>query len=183
MVCTGAARGAYHLQEIGPPALYSDVQRVPADLRMVSVMKSPAILAIGTAALGLCACVMTTASGRYIVTAQPVDLGLRNGSPFCVAVDAGDPHGVWWWEPGKTGCSSRSIGPTVMTAEASTVTVTGRAIDVRFRIQLITGADWVGPTYKEVAMVIEDGRARVPATGSDVPTVQRNDLEVPESLR
>jgi hypothetical protein len=107
----------------------------------------------------------------------------RREPSFCVAVDAGDPHGVWWWEPGKTGCSSRSTGPTVMPADAAAVTVSGRAIDVRFRIQLKTGPDWVGLTYKEVAMVIEDGRARVPATGSDVAITQRNDLQLPESVR
>ena len=147
------------------------------------IMKSLAWLAIATLVLGVSACIRVTATGHYVVTAQPVDLGLRGGPNFCVAVDAGDPHGVWWWEPGKTGCSSRSTGPMVMRAEDAAVTVSGRAIDVRFRIQLITGPDWVGPTYKEVAMAIGDGRVRVPATGADVATVQRNDLEVPERLR
>lgn len=148
-------------------------------------MHAAANLTVGLLTLALVACSGGAAApkSRYVVTAQPVDFGLRRVPPFCVAVDAGDPHGVWWWEPGKNGCSSRSTGPTVMPAEAAAVTVSGRTIDVRFRIQLITGPDWVGPTYREVAMVIEHGRARVPATGSNVAIMQRNDLELPESVR
>lgn len=146
-------------------------------------MKSSAILAIGTSALGLAACMVATVTGRYVATAQPVDLGLRGGTPFCIAVDAGDPQGVWWWEPGATGCSSRSTGPTVFRADAAAVTTSGTTIDARFRIPLITGPNPTDPDHKDVALVIDGGRLRVPATGADVAIVQRNDLEVPERVR
>src|SRR4029453_19107515 len=55
------------------------------------------------------------APARYIVTTAP--LGVGAASPgICVAVDPTDPQGIWWWEPGWSGCSSRSTGPGVFHA-------------------------------------------------------------------
>jgi hypothetical protein len=38
-----------------------------------------------------------------------------------VAVDPTDPKGVWWWEPGRSGCSSRSTGPSAFRGDDATV--------------------------------------------------------------
>jgi hypothetical protein len=46
---------------------------------------------------------------RYVVTESPIDVG--RGIRLCIAVDPADHRGMWWWQPGATGCDSRSTGP------------------------------------------------------------------------
>jgi len=59
---------------------------------------------------------------RYVVTASPINVGVVSGA-LCIAVDAHDQQGVWWWQPGKSGCSSRSTGPGVLHAEQAKFSV------------------------------------------------------------
>jgi hypothetical protein len=124
----------------------------------------------------------SSATGRYVVTAEPLDLGI--GAPnFCVAVAARDPRGVWWWERGAIGCSSRSTGPGVFHADSAAVTQSSQGTLVRFSIPLITGPGFRGPDHKDIELSLAGGRIRVAATGADVPTIRRNDLEIPERVR
>jgi hypothetical protein len=125
---------------------------------------------------------IATATGRYVVTADALDLGLGAGN-FCVAVDLGDPQGVWWWERGASGCSSRSTGPGVFHADSPAISHARGEFVVRFRIPLITGPGSRTPDHKEIQLILSDGRIRVPATGADVATVQRNDLKIPERVQ
>lgn len=119
---------------------------------------------------------------RYVVTASPIDV--RVGSELCVAVDPGDPTGVWWWQPGKD-CSSRSTGPMVFHAEeAAVVSSQGREmVDVRFRVPVIRRSDSSEPPFVDVSLRLEGGRLRAEATGSEVATVTRSNLEIPEAWR
>lgn len=115
---------------------------------------------------------------RYIVTATPIDI-LGTGHPgFCVAVDPTDAQGVWWWEPGRSGCSSRSTGPTVFRADRATVAAAKPSgeIEVHFQIAL-----QVSPP-RDVNLVIQDATLRVGASGARVATERRNDLEVPPDV-
>jgi hypothetical protein len=74
---------------------------------------------------------------RYIVTAAPLDIGAIT-QKLCIAVDPTDTHGIWWWEAGHRGCSTRSTGPDVFHAEsAAVVRQPSGAIDCRFRLPLI----------------------------------------------
>jgi hypothetical protein len=121
------------------------------------------------------------APARYIVTTAP--LGVDAVSPgLCVAVDLTDPQGIWWWEPGRSGCSSRSTGPGVFHAEHATVAAPSQsgAIEVRFRLQLIVGPGSTMPDFADIRLVLQDGGMRAMASGARVPTERRNDLEVPE---
>jgi hypothetical protein len=150
-------------------------------------MKSARILSVGALAGATVACAAAgpaTTPARYVVTAAPIDIGIRLAR-FCVAVDPADAQGVWWWEPGASGCSSRSTGPTVFHAEAASVSNSGSGgtIDVRFRVPLIQGPNSADPDHKDVRLVLEGARVRVPATGADVSTVRRSDLELPERVR
>ena len=43
---------------------------------------------------------------RYIVTVTPVDV-VGGGFGLCIAVDPADAQGIWWWQPGPSGCASR----------------------------------------------------------------------------
>ena len=126
------------------------------------------------------------AGGRYIVTAKPLNIGVGSGR-FCIATDPTDAHGVWWWEPGPTGCASRSTGPTVFHAENAAVSPSTHAgaTDIRFRVQLHGAPDAWHPPFVDVRLVLdaEGGRIRALATGAQVAAGRRMDLDVPEAWR
>ena len=103
-----------------------------------------------------------------------VSLSIR----LCIAVDPGDPHGVWWWEPGADGCTSRSTGPTVFHGDEAAVSRTARpeVTAASFRLGLHSRT----PSFLDVRLAIEDGRMRSLDTGAAVALQRRNDLDVPE---
>src|SRR5262245_9071485 len=126
-------------------------------------------------------CRSTPSSARYIVTTSP--LGVRPSSQgLCVAIDSTDPQGVWWWEPGRSGCSSRSTGPGVFRADNGTVGAPSPsgAREVRFRLQLIAGPRSTTPEFADVELVLQDSGIRALASGALVPTERRSNLEIPE---
>jgi hypothetical protein len=122
-----------------------------------------------------------TSPPEYVVTAAPITVGAPHGD-LCVAVDLKDPNGVWWWEPGASGCSTRSTGPGVFHGEAASVSSakTPGVTEVRFSVGLIgpTGGAARGPLM-EVLVLLDRGGMRVAATGSKVSTISRTNLEVP----
>jgi hypothetical protein len=109
------------------------------------------------------------------VTQLPLSLP-RPSAPLCVAIDPADAHGVWWWEPGQTGCETRSTGPGVFHAENATVSrYTGsQAFDVGFRIPLHGP-----PPFVDVALTVENGKMRSRDGSSGVPVAYRADLDLP----
>ena len=119
-----------------------------------------------------------TAAGspRYFVTSMPLSLfGLSNH--LCIAVDPTDPTGVWWWEPGASGCASRSTGPDVFPAESATVTRTGpSSFQVRFTLQRHSNVPL------DVRLEAQDSRMWSAATPDiSVQLLQRDNLDVPPS--
>ena len=115
---------------------------------------------------------------RYIVTTAPIGVVGVAHPGLCIAVDPTDTGGVWWWEPGRSGCASRSTGPTVFRAEGATVTppAASGAIEVHFKLQLmVSGA-------RDIRLVLEDGGMRDVASGARVATGRRNDLDVPPGV-
>lgn len=117
---------------------------------------------------------------RYIVTATPIEVGVGPG--ICVAVDPTNPQGAWWWEPGRTGCASRSTGPGVFYAQDAKVAASPQSglIEVRFRVDLITGPGSTGAAFKDIRLLLEKGSMQAMPSGARVSTERRNDLEVPE---
>jgi hypothetical protein len=113
---------------------------------------------------------------RYIVTASPIDIG-TSAPGLCVAVDPSTEHGVWWWEPGTSGCASRSTGPGVFEADQATVSPATQSptIGVRFRV----GLHSMTRPFVEIHLVIEDGSMRLVASGARVPILRRRNLDVP----
>ena len=111
---------------------------------------------------------------RYAVTASPIDIGV--GSGLCVAVDPLDREGVWWWEPGASGCSSRSTGPGVFHAEHATVLQLAQSgpVALSFRLQTHSATR----LFVDVRLVVEGGDMRAVETGARVPIRRRNDLDV-----
>jgi hypothetical protein len=125
----------------------------------------------------------TPAVPRFIVSGAPLGLVNVQHPGLCVAVDPSDPKGVWWWEPGRSGCSSRSTGPDVFPANDATVVSRPDTVDVdvRFRVQLIVGPGSTGVDFRDVRLVLRDGRMEVVGSTASVSTVRRRDLVLPES--
>ncbi len=123
------------------------------------------------------------ATGRYVVTATPITItGLFKA--LCVGVDPTDAHGVWWWEPGRSGCSSRSTGPGVFPAEDATVS---RSWVRRKSKSASKSRSMVGGPV-DVILTVRDGsvfdsKAGVPGPGTNVGvrSERRDDLVLPES--
>jgi hypothetical protein len=132
--------------------------------------------------LGLIGCrPQTPWAGGYIVTAAPLDVAVVSRD-LCVGVNPSDAQGVWWWEPGSSGCSSRSTGPGVFHADHAAVAAAsgGPAIEVRLRVQLTRQPTSTRPDYADIRLVIENGEMRDAASGARVATTRRPDLELPE---
>jgi hypothetical protein len=123
--------------------------------------------------------VQSLTAARYVVTAEPIDVG--GGLRICLAVDQSDLTGVWHWMPAAPDCSRRASGPTVTEAEDAVVArvdPTG-PITVRFRIGVLgdRGLPFASELWPRLSC---DGvRLRVIGTGSEVPVRFRNDLEIP----
>jgi hypothetical protein len=126
-------------------------------------------------ALGVGACATSApAVPRYLVTATPIDV-LGTGHPgLCVAVDPADAHGVWWWEPGPSGCSTRTTGPTVFRGEDATVVASqgSGVVAVQFRLQLTSG-------FRDVSLEWQGGVVHVSGSASRIATARRADLDIP----
>ena len=110
---------------------------------------------------------------RYIVTVAPINLVGAGHPGLCIAVDPADVQGVWWWEPGPSGCSSRTTGPTVFRVPATVAARGGSGdIEVRFQLQLMSGV-------RDVRLLLHDGSVRDTASGALVSTARRRDLDIP----
>lgn len=111
---------------------------------------------------------------RYIVTATPIDV-VGGGFGVCIAVDPADAQGVWWWQPGPSGCASRTTGPTVFRGDLASVkpSTDSRTIDAGFTMQLI------GSGSRDVRFVLQDASLRVRGSDVQVATERRSDLDIP----
>jgi hypothetical protein len=127
-------------------------------------------------ALVYCSVQTVAQDNTYFVTKTPVDVGMASHG-LCVAVDNADPHGIFWWEPGRGGeCATRSS--SLMPGDRASVSrAPSGSIDVRFRLGLISREP---NAYIDVALMI-DGETMRGMSGARVPIVRRNDLKIPEA--
>jgi len=144
-------------------------------------MRPPAVMLLLAVALAACrtAPQSTPAASRYIVTAMPIDVGVVS-TELCIGVDPADPGGVWWWEPGASGCDTRSTGTDGFHADRAVVAA-GRGstpIAVSFRMQLKRAPTSTLPAFADVQLVVEDGAIRVLASGVEIAAARRADLEL-----
>ena len=112
---------------------------------------------------------------KYVVTSAPLSLSVPS-RPLCVAIDPSDAHGAWWWEPGETGCATKSTGPGVFHAESATISsyLGSQALQVGFRVPLHGP-----PAFVDVALTVENGSMRSRDGSSRVPVAYRADLDLP----
>lgn len=113
---------------------------------------------------------------RYAATATPIAVGLGNLG-LCIAIDAADPRGVWWWEPGASGCATRSTGPSVFRGDEASVSSPARnATNASFRLQ--THSDT--RPFIIVRLTMTGNTMTSLDTGSQATLQPLNDLEIPE---
>ena len=114
-------------------------------------------------------------SDRYIVTTHEIEaLGVR-GLNLCFAVEPTNPHGVWWWHKGRSGCENRSSGVMVGYQGQVTRQPSG-AVEATFVVPMKIGEP------RPVHLIFSEGTARVYGTGATVFTTHRRKLDMPEKL-
>ncbi len=134
-------------------------------------MRSAALLLLVVVPLAAC----RSSQPRYIVSTTPMLFVDPRHPGLCVAVDPTDEEGVWWWEPGLSGCSSRSTGPSPFRAfSAHVARPTSGTIDVSFNIALMVG----GP--RVVKLTLTGGEMREASSGLHARTERRSTLDMPE---
>jgi hypothetical protein len=113
----------------------------------------------------------------YLVTRDPIEAGA--GPAKCVAVNPALPDGVWWWQPGRSGCSTRSTGPDVFRADGAVVRQSSPGlVHVSFQTQLITGAG--GPSVVVIDLDFDGESVHALQSGARVPMARWTELRVPE---
>ena len=112
---------------------------------------------------------------RYLVTERTIDVGVGTG--LCIGVAPRDPAGVWWWEPGGTGCASRSTGAVFHPEDARVTPPAGNGVQqVSFRL----GVHSLTRPFVDIRLEIDKGTLRVAGTTAAVRLVPRPNLEIPE---
>ena len=140
-------------------------------------------------ATGRCAVVLTLAASacqptgwivytpKYVVTSEPLLTHEGPGIGLCFAIDASDPTGVWWWGPGRTGCTSRStlvrphdeesagLAALFHPPDAKVVQDGAGHVEVRFRLGLHRPEQ---PDFADVVLIASSETMRTPATDATV---------------
>ena len=129
-------------------------------------------VAIGLIGIALAGCSLS--SDRYSVSASPLNLIGKGHPGMCVAVDPSNPQGVWWWEPGRSGCSTRSTGPELIPGWKASVRTTSGVTDVRFEVPLMVNDPL------QVKLTLDGAGMRDEASGQLVKIERRRNLDVPE---
>ena len=127
-----------------------------------------------------------TQTRQYVVSAEPIGVHPGPGA-LCVAVDPADPTGVWWWGPGRSGCSTRNTipgpqqenakGPAGLFHATDAAVVSrdkGATTEARFRMSMHGE-----PASVDINLIIRDGSMRCVSTGAQVSTKQVANLDIP----
>ena len=111
----------------------------------------------------------------YIASVEPVNVGLDQ--KICIAAAPRTRDGIWWWEPGPSGCTTRSTGPDVFHAEQATIT--SPSTD-RFVLAFRLATHSTSRPFLDVKLVVEKGEMRSSESGPPVPVYRRGNLNIPE---
>jgi hypothetical protein len=152
------------------------------DLAVADMMRCTLIFVLAIFSLVSCRSMRThNELARYVVTAVPLDVGAGR-RPLCVAIEPTASNGVWWWEPGESGCSERSTGPGIFHGDDAKVARRAQSatIDAHFRLPLIVRPDSTQASFADVNLTLENGFVQSATSGSRVAIENRHDLDVPE---
>jgi hypothetical protein len=124
-------------------------------------------------------------TSSYIVTVEPIRVTDSPGG-LCIAIDASGQAGIWWWGPGRSGCSSRNTTPgprqenakglaALFHAERAAVSSdSSGTVHASFRLGLHGP-----PAFIDVELFAQAGRIRYTPTGAEVPTTRLSVLDIP----
>jgi len=115
------------------------------------------------------------AASNYLVTGTPINVGLAPG--LCIAIDPDNERGVWWWEAGASGCTTRSTGPGLFPGDQATVSRSSPGTTTAaFRLPTHSSTR----PYIDVRVVVERGQMRELDTHAQVGIQPRSNLHIPE---
>lgn len=135
------------------------------------------VVLVAVSSIGACRSTIPTqtAAARYLVTAEPIVVGLS--IPLCVAIDPSDPKGVWWWGAGSSGCASRSTGPDLFRGQDATVVQATPDGTMAIGFRLGTHSD--ARPFIDVRLVATADSMRALESGAQVALRRRADLDIP----
>ena len=122
--------------------------------------------------LPLGGCRTAAPASRYIATVTPMNLLGPGHTGLCIAIDPADAQSAWWWEPGTSGCGTRSTGPTLFRVPATVAARSSGDIDVHFQLPLHVGE-------RDVRLLLQDGSVRDSVSGARASTARRPNLDIP----
>ena len=114
----------------------------------------------------LCGC--TAKPPTYAVTLEPLTVGTGQ---ICLAIDEHDADHLWWWQPGRSGCNTRSTDPLFKNKARVGFSSSG-GTDIQWNHRQYG-------TVRSFAFHLEGGFFYSPATGQRVAMVERARLDVP----
>ena len=110
---------------------------------------------------------------RYIATTTAIDAIGVSQLTLCFAVEPNNSQGVWWWRPGRSGCSTRSS--SIVQGEVAKVTVLASgSVEASLQLPMQVGEP------RRVELVFDNGTVRASATSASVRSERRNSLDIPE---
>jgi hypothetical protein len=112
---------------------------------------------------------------RYIITTAPIRVDA--GSGLCLAIDPVDPHGIWWWQPGRSGCTSRMTTEILHAIDARVSRTSSGEVDGSFRLPLHGGPGL--PYFVDVDLKVRRRAMTETHTGATVTIVWKTNLNVP----
>jgi hypothetical protein len=110
---------------------------------------------------------------RYIVTTTAIDAIDVSQLTLCFAVEPANPQGVWWWRPGRSGCSTRSSSLVKGDGAKVTALASGK-VETSFQVPMANGET------RLVELAWGTGTVRASATGISSGTEARKALDIPE---
>jgi hypothetical protein len=135
-------------------------------------------------------------SPGFVVTSEPLRTHDGPGVGLCFAIDASDPTGVWWWGPGKTGCTTRNTlvrphdeASTGLSAlfhppDAKVAQSGAGNVEARFRLGLQNRQP---PDFVDVVLIASTESIGSPATGLSVAAKLLEDIihrgDLPRAIR
>jgi len=107
----------------------------------------------------------------YLITERPL---VQTAGGLCVGINPNEPDGVWWWNVGRSGCSTRSSA--IMHPADAIVRRVGHTVDVQFKVGMIAQPP------QSLHIIVEDRSARLAdlPTPITTPLIERQALDMSE---
>lgn len=125
---------------------------------------------------------------KYLVTGDPIRVH-AGPAGLCVAINPVDPTGIWWWGPGRSGCTSRNtethenakgIEALFHAPDAAVSRDPSGTVHARFRLGLHARPG--EPDYLDIDLSERDGVIRCASTQASVKAKRLDRLDIPLDL-